>query len=148
MGSGEGEFLSPYENFPSFLQAYSREQKPSKQMREELMAKTGLDMRVIQVWFQNRRSKEKRDAMAREDSSGSLHAGTSATALVSAGVTASSTSPSTAAIVTPTSNPLPSSLSGTGSSEIPSGYTITAFETLGHTAISSFVERLSSLLLY
>ena len=98
-------FLSP-------LQAYSREQKPSKQMREDLMSKTGLDMRVIQVWFQNRRSKEKRDAMSRDDSSGSLHTGLpSATALVSAGVSAAS-SPNTASIITPTSNPLSSSLSG------------------------------------
>ena len=48
------------------LEAYSREQRPSKLMREELMAKTGLDMKVIQVWFQNRRSKEKRDASYRE----------------------------------------------------------------------------------
>lgn len=48
------------------LEAYAREQKPSKQMREDLMAKTGLDMKVIQVWFQNRRSKEKRDASYRE----------------------------------------------------------------------------------
>ncbi|CAI8015261.1 Homeobox protein ceh-14 [Geodia barretti] len=92
------------------VQAYSREQKPSKQMREDLMSKTGLDMRVIQVWFQNRRSKEKRDAMARDDSSGSLHSGPSATALVSAGVTAAS-SPNSASIITPTSNPLSSSLS-------------------------------------
>ena len=42
--------------------AYNKEQRPSKHMREALMAKTGLDMKVIQVWFQNRRSKDKRDA--------------------------------------------------------------------------------------
>ena len=33
---------------------------------KELMAKTGLDLKVIQVWFQNRRSREKRDASYRE----------------------------------------------------------------------------------
>lgn len=48
------------------MQVYSKEQRPSKPLREELMAKTGLDMKVIQVWFQNRRSKEKRDASYRE----------------------------------------------------------------------------------
>lgn len=48
------------------LEVYNREQRPSKLTREELMAKTGLDMKVIQVWFQNRRSKEKRDASYRE----------------------------------------------------------------------------------
>lgn len=48
------------------MQTYSLEQRPSKLAREELMAKTGLDMKVIQVWFQNRRSKEKRDASYRD----------------------------------------------------------------------------------
>lgn len=91
------------------VEAYSREQKPSKQMREDLMSKTGLDMRVIQVWFQNRRSKEKRDAMAREDSSGSLHTASSA-ALVSS---MASGSPGSSTIITPTNNPLSATLSDT-----------------------------------
>ncbi|KAL5477507.1 hypothetical protein EMCRGX_G024317 [Ephydatia muelleri] len=43
------------------MAVYNREQRPSKLVREDLMAKTGLEMKVIQVWFQNRRSKEKRD---------------------------------------------------------------------------------------
>ncbi|XP_064392303.1 LIM/homeobox protein Lhx5-like isoform X2 [Halichondria panicea] len=47
-------------------QAYIEDQHPSKQVREELVASTGLEMKVIQVWFQNRRSKEKRDASYRE----------------------------------------------------------------------------------
>lgn len=47
-------------------QAYNEDQHPSKQVREELVASTGLEMKVIQVWFQNRRSKEKRDASYRE----------------------------------------------------------------------------------
>ena len=34
--------------------------KPTRAMREQLAKDTGLPMRVIQVWFQNKRSKEKR----------------------------------------------------------------------------------------
>jgi len=40
--------------------AFSATPKPSRHIREKLAADTGLSMRVIQVWFQNRRSKERR----------------------------------------------------------------------------------------
>ncbi|XP_074601328.1 LIM/homeobox protein Lhx1-like [Brevipalpus obovatus] len=41
-------------------QAFERHPKPSRHVREDLANQTGLAMRVIQVWFQNRRSKERR----------------------------------------------------------------------------------------
>ncbi|CAL9685783.1 unnamed protein product [Knipowitschia caucasica] len=40
--------------------AFSATPKPTRHIREQLSRETGLNMRVIQVWFQNRRSKERR----------------------------------------------------------------------------------------
>ncbi|XP_058245049.1 LIM/homeobox protein Lhx4 [Hemibagrus wyckioides] len=40
--------------------AYKNSPKPARHVREQLSSETGLDMRVVQVWFQNRRAKEKR----------------------------------------------------------------------------------------
>jgi hypothetical protein len=41
-------------------EVFSQTPKPTRLMREQLAKETGLPMRVIQVWFQNKRSKEKR----------------------------------------------------------------------------------------
>ncbi|CEF66878.1 Lim1 [Strongyloides ratti] len=40
--------------------AFNATPKPTRHIREQLAQETGLSMRVIQVWFQNRRSKERR----------------------------------------------------------------------------------------
>ncbi|XP_065917553.1 uncharacterized protein, partial [Dysidea avara] len=39
---------------------YAASPKPSQHIREQVAQETGLDMRVVQVWFQNRRAKDKR----------------------------------------------------------------------------------------
>ncbi|CAF4416588.1 unnamed protein product, partial [Adineta steineri] len=39
---------------------YTTSIKPGRHIRESLAKDTGLDIRVVQVWFQNRRAKEKR----------------------------------------------------------------------------------------
>ncbi|KAL1231989.1 Mechanosensory protein 3 [Trichinella pseudospiralis] len=41
-------------------EAFTKTPKPTKHVRAKLALDTGLTMRVIQVWFQNRRSKERR----------------------------------------------------------------------------------------
>jgi len=40
--------------------AFAQTPKPTRHIREQLAKETGLSMRVIQVWFQNKRSKERR----------------------------------------------------------------------------------------
>merc|ERR1712037_790502 len=39
---------------------FDQNPKPTRLMREQMAKETGLPMRVIQVWFQNKRSKTKR----------------------------------------------------------------------------------------
>lgn len=50
--------------------AYNNSPKPARHVREQLSHDTGLDMRVVQVWFQNRRAKEKR--LKKDANTGSL----------------------------------------------------------------------------
>ncbi|KAL4656075.1 LIM/homeobox protein Lhx4-like [Arapaima gigas] len=48
------------EHLETLKDAYKTWPAPKRQVRRQLSAETGLDMRVVQVWFQNCRAKEKR----------------------------------------------------------------------------------------
>jgi LIM homeobox protein 3/4 len=59
--------------------AYTQSPKPSRHVREQLSQETGLDMRVIQVWFQNRRAKDKRMKKEEEQTPGTATSPTTPT---------------------------------------------------------------------
>ena len=43
-----------------FREAFKLSQKPCRKVREHLASRTGLSVRVVQVWFQNERAKVKK----------------------------------------------------------------------------------------
>ena len=60
--------------FETLRTAFDACSKPTRQERERISRETGLSMRVIQVWFQNRRSKEKRMLQLQQSLMGRCHA--------------------------------------------------------------------------
>ena len=52
--------------------AYAQNPRPQRTVREDLAKQVGLSARVVQVWFQNRRAKEKRSQKESLESSSSI----------------------------------------------------------------------------
>ncbi|KAH9392621.1 LIM/homeobox protein Lhx3 [Tyrophagus putrescentiae] len=74
--------------------AYNNSPKPARHIREQLSHDTGLDMRVVQVWFQNRRAKEKRLKKDAHSSKSPNSSNSLSTSHLSPGGTAHPSSPS------------------------------------------------------
>ncbi|KAI6205863.1 LIM homeobox transcription factor 1-beta [Aphelenchoides besseyi] len=55
----------------AFKLAYQTSPKPTRKVREQLAKETGLSVRVVQVWFQNRRAADKKE-QRKLDSGGSV----------------------------------------------------------------------------
>lgn len=57
---------SPLFPLPPWSPFSSIDRKPSTPLKEEICKKTNLSMRVVRVWFQNKRCKEKKDRLRQD----------------------------------------------------------------------------------